>query len=311
MINNNQTKIFNIILILVISLLILISCKDKYDELNLEVYQYRDTKELVKFVYDSAMKFKNGGKNRLTPFISNRDYYQQENHYLYIYKLDGTNVFHAGMPELEGKNLLDVTDIKGKKAVRLLLEALENKNNPHAWLHYIWWTPGKFYPAPKSSCQFKVTTEDGTEYFVGGGLDYPHEEKEFVRIIVDSAVEDLKENGLAAIDRISDPLSQYEFREVKVFAFLENGDLLISPVTVSNLTNIDLLECVDEVNHKPFEKAMRSLQSNDSTWEVFMAKSRYQRVLVKKCLYIKKIFIDGKWIFVGAVTDLPQPPWAG
>ena len=98
-----------------------------------------------------------------------------------------TNLFHAGMEDLEGKNLKDITDKNGKNITSSVFKALEDKNNPHAWIHYSWWEPGKFYPVPKSSCHFKVKTQDGEELFVGGGLNYPQEETEFIRIIVDDA----------------------------------------------------------------------------------------------------------------------------
>jgi hypothetical protein len=70
---------------------------------------------------------------------------------LYIYELDGTNVFHSGMPELEAKNLFQHTDINGKKPTELVLAGLENKSNPHAWIHYTWWTSGNFYPVPTTT----------------------------------------------------------------------------------------------------------------------------------------------------------------
>jgi hypothetical protein len=304
-------QIFELLTLLFLTLLIVTSCNNQYDELNLEAYQYRDTRELVKFVYHNALKFESGGPDRLQLFQDNRDAYKNDNFYLYIYRMDGINVFHSGMPQMEGTNLSEITDVNGKKLHPLVIEALTNENNPHAWLHYMWWTPGKFYPVPKSSCHFKVKTEDEIEYYVGGGLDYPHEEKEFIRIIVDTAAEQIQLQGLSVLEVIADPQSQYNFRDVKVFAFREDGEILISPVLESNLADIRLLECSDEVNHKPFVKALENLQNSDSTWEVFMAKDRYQRTPVKKSLYLKKVDLADKTIYVGAITDLPQPPWTG
>jgi len=69
------------------------------------------------------------------------------------------------------------------------------------------------------------------------------------------------------------------------------------------------LECIDEVGHKPFVKALKELESADSVWEVFMAKNRYQRRLIKKCLYIRKTNMGGSEIYVAAITDLPEPPY--
>jgi hypothetical protein len=140
-------------------------------------------------------------------------------------------------------------------------------------------------------------------------LNYPHEEKEFVRIVVDDAAQLIKDKGESALSEISDPVSQFNFRDVKVFAFTPTGKLLLSPVMGDSLTDLKLLDCVDEMGHKPFEKAFRELKNNkDSVWEVFLAKNRYQRILVKKTLYLRKTYIANQEIYVGAIADLPQPP---
>ncbi len=284
-------------------------CKSKYEGLDLSVYQYRDTKDLVKFVYDASLILKKQGLKSLEYFQNHRNLYLTPDRYLYIYDVNGVNIFHAGMPHLEGKNLWDLTDKHGKKAVQMVIAALADKNNPHAWVHYSWWEPGKFYPVPKSSCHFKVTTPEGKTLFVGGGLNYPLEEKEFIRIIVDDAAQLIKEKGDAAFSKIEDPASQYNFRDVKVFVFTSSGKMLISPVLNDSLTELKLLDCVDEMGHKPFKKALMELKNNkDSVWEVFLAKNRYQRTLVKKSLYLRKTTIAGQEIYVGAITDLPQPP---
>ncbi len=283
-------------------------CENRHEDLNLSAYQYRDTKDLVKFVYDASLILKKDGLKGLEYFRNNRNLYDMPDHYLYIYDMNGVNIYHAGMPHLEGKNLWDLTDKTGKKTLQMAIAALADKNNPHGWVHYSWWEPGKFYPVPKSSCHFKVTTPEGKILLVGGGINYPHEEKEFIRIIVDDAAQLIKAKGNAALLEIANPTSQYIFRDVKVFAFTPTGKLLISPVMNDSLTEFKLIDCVDEMGHKPFEKALRELKNKDSVWEIFLAKNRYQRMLVKKSLYLRKTYIAGQEIYVGAITDLPQPP---
>lgn len=286
-----------------------LGCKDRYKDLDLSMYQYRDTKKLVRFVYDASLRLKKDGMKSLDHFRENRNLYNTKEHYLYIYDTNATNIYHAGMKHLEGKNLWDVTDKNGKKITHLILFALNNKNNPHAWVHYSWWEPGKFYPVPKSSCHFRVITPEGKEVFVGGGMNYPQEEKEFIRIVVDDAVQLIKDKGKNAFADISSNSSEYNFRDVHVFVFRPDGKILISPVLDDSMSQIKLLECVDEVGHKPFAKAIKELAHKDLSWVVFMAKNRYHRELVKKCLYIRKTPLAGKDVLVGAVTDLPQPPY--
>jgi hypothetical protein len=283
-------------------------CESRYENLDISVYQYRDTKDLVKFVYDASQMIKKDGLKSVEFFKNNSQMHHAPDRYLYIYYMNGVNIYHAGMPHLEGKNLWDLKDKNGKKPIQMVITALNDQNNPHAWVHYSWWEPGKFYPVPKSSCHFKVTTPEGQEVFVGGGLNYPHEEKEFIRIIVDNAAQLIKEKGGSALSEIADPASHYNFRDVKVFAFTPEGKLLISPVMNDSIADFKLMDCVDEMGHKPFAKALNGLKIKDSVWEVFLAKNRYQRTLIKKSLYLRKTYIAGQEIFVGAITDLPQPP---
>jgi len=82
------------------------------------------------------------------------------------------------MLELEGQNLRSILDIDGKNIFNMIIEALEDTYNSHAWVHYVWWEPGSFYPVPKSSCHFRVSTPQGEDLIVGGGMNYPLEEKE-------------------------------------------------------------------------------------------------------------------------------------
>jgi len=294
--------------ILFLIIIIISGCDNQYKNLDLSAYQYRDTKDLVKFVYDASLILEKDGLNSLDYFKANRKKYLTKNRYLYIYDMTGTNLFHAGMEQIEGKNLIDITDKDGKKITRLVLQAIQNENNPHSWVHYSWWQPGKFYPVPESSCHFKVTTQNGSVLFVGGGLNYPQEEKEFIRIIVDDAAQLIEDKGEIALKEISNPVSKYNFRDIRVFAFSDNGETLISPVMNSTLLEINLLECIDEAGHKPFIQALKKLKTEDSGWEVFLSKNRYERNLRKMSLYLRKVNLPNKTIYVGAVTELPQTP---
>lgn len=315
-IKKTERKLFNkrflnaiVVIASGISLIAASGCMNRYESLDLSMYHYRDTRDLVKFVYDASLILKHDGLKSLPYFNQNRELYNTPDYYLYIYEMDGTNIYHAGMENLQGECLREITDKNGKKITRLILGALENKHNPHAWVHYSWWESGKFYPVPKSSCHFKVKIPEGRELFIGGGLNYPHEEQEFIRIIVDDAVELIEKNGADILPHIADPVSRFNYRDVRVFAFRADGELLISPAINSHFTQTNLIECSDDVGEQPFIKAMKKLEIQQSTWEVFVVKNRDQRVPVKKCLYIRKTFLEDQNLFVGAITDLPRPPY--
>ncbi len=284
-------------------------CASRYDELDLTMYKYRDTRNLVKFVYDASRILSRDGEAGLSYLQSHRKDFQTEGFYLYVYDAAGTNLFHAGMPELEGKNLWDVKDKDGKPAFQLAVQAMKDPSNPHAWVQYSWWEPGSFYPVPKASCHFAVTTPEGRELVVGGGIDYPHEEPEFIRIVVDDAVSLIEREGAKALTEIADPASEFVYRDVRVFVFRRDGEMVISPAINSTFSQTNLLECVDEAGQKPFVQALETLKSADSVWGTFMAKSPYDTRLKRKTLYTHKVMLSDEEVYVAAVTDLPEPPY--
>jgi len=311
--SRRSRKACAIVLPALVGLLVLVlaipGCRRAYGDLDLSMYQYRDTRNLVRFVYDAALTVRDEGLGSLESFRSERARFRTSETYLYIYRADGTNLFHAGMEELEGRNLWDVTDKNGKPVFQQVIEALEDANNPHAWVHYSWWEPGRFFSVPKSSCHFKVETPDGEELIVGGGLDYPHEEPEFARILVDDAVDLIEALGQGALLEISNPVSKYNYRDVRVFVFDRDGRTLIAPAINSTFSQTNLLECIDEVGKRPFVQALGELEIADTAWEVFMAKDPYQRRLIRKCLYVRATTLAGDGVYVAAITDLPEPPY--
>ncbi len=283
-------------------------CARDGDGLDVSMYTYRDTRELVGFVRAAASEVEAEGRSALERFGDSREDYHSGDSYLYVYDMDGVNIFHAGMPYLEGECLRETRDVNGKCVFDLVLQAVDDPDNRHGWVHYVWWEPGSFYPVPKSSCHFAVVTPDGEELIVGGGLDYPLEEKEFIRIVVDDAVSMIETEGPTAIDSIDDPRSRFVFRDVRVFAFRPGGDIVISPIVADSTLEMDLMASVDLAGNRPFELAVGQLAEADSVWQVFLARDRYQRQPVKKVLYLSRTELGGDTLFVGAVTDLPMTP---
>ena len=291
---------------MILLLALLAACSSGKDGLDLSAYKYNDTRNLVRFVRTAAQKLQQRGLEGLAEF--RREDSSENDYYLYVYDLEGVNIFHAGMPELENRDLREIRDKDGKRLLDLVFEAVANPENPHGWVHYTWWEPGKFYPVPKSSCHFQVRLPDGRDAIIGGGINYPLEEREFARIAVDSAVNLIQAKGDSALALIADDESSYNFREVKVFAFKADGTILISPVLSDSLYQARLLDCADETGHKPFERALDQMRDQDRAWQIFLAKNRYERNLVKKTLYLRRTRLGADTIYVGAVTDLPQTP---
>ena len=89
--------------------------------------------------------------------------------YVYIVKSDGTELVNAAQPSLEGKNLIDLRDLRGRSVVQEEIAAAMERGS--AWVDFYWYKPGNNTPARKLSYVRKVQAGPDT-FIVGSGL-YP------------------------------------------------------------------------------------------------------------------------------------------
>jgi len=87
--------------------------------------------------------------------------------YLYVYTLEGLVIGHGGMPELEGKNLIEHRDARGFYDVRM---AIATAKKGGGFFEHYWRKPGQ-------SDEFRKLTYvevlDGTGCFIGSGAYVP------------------------------------------------------------------------------------------------------------------------------------------
>jgi signal transduction histidine kinase len=87
--------------------------------------------------------------------------------YVFVVSPDGTELVNPGLHGLEGRNLMDLHDVKGKRVVREEIEAALKDGG--TWLTSYWYKPGDNMPARKRTYIRKV--QHGSEtYIVGSGV---------------------------------------------------------------------------------------------------------------------------------------------
>ena len=282
---------------------------DPVFERELALYDYRDTRKLVRAVRSAAQLLEQRGTNAFETMQASPKTWNNDLFYVYVYAMDGLCLYHPAAPEFLGRNLLEVADADGRLALRMALDAVDDPDNPHGWLHYLWHPAGGFNPVPKSSCHFAATLPDGRRVIVGGGMEYPPEERLFARFAVDAAVRLLADNGSAGLAAIARPATKFRFRDVKVFVMDESGNALVDPA-LDSIASRNLSSFHDAAGHAPFEQIVRKLKESDRCWEVMLARNRYQRVMEKKVVYARRGSMDGSNVVVGAATSLPRPIWS-
>ncbi|HEY1115449.1 MAG TPA: cache domain-containing protein [Chitinophagaceae bacterium] len=96
------------------------------------------------------------------------------NNYVFVDDPQGVELVNGAQPGIEGRNLMDAKDLKGKPLVREYIDAATK--NGSAWVDYYWYKPGENKPAHKQSYVRKVQHGNET-YIVGSGLYLPDEER--------------------------------------------------------------------------------------------------------------------------------------
>jgi len=91
-------------------------------------------------------------------------YYGQQD-YFWINDLNGTILMHPLLPDLEGDNLLDERDVRGKPYMREMIEAARSLG--YGYVQYVWPRPETLEPAPKISY---VQLYEPWGWVIGGGL---------------------------------------------------------------------------------------------------------------------------------------------
>ncbi len=87
--------------------------------------------------------------------------------YVFVDASDGTELVNPAQPILEGKNVIDLKDVKGKALVQEYIAAAMKDGS--AWVEYYWYKPGNNTPARKLAYVRKVRSGPDT-YIVGSGL---------------------------------------------------------------------------------------------------------------------------------------------
>jgi signal transduction histidine kinase len=87
--------------------------------------------------------------------------------YVFVDTTDGTELVNPAQPSFEGKNLIDMRDLKGKAIVRECIAAAMKDGS--AWVEYYWYKPGHNTPARKQTYVRKVQSGRDT-YIVGSGV---------------------------------------------------------------------------------------------------------------------------------------------
>jgi len=114
--------------------------------------------------------------------------------YFFVWKMDGTRVFHAANPAGEGRNDMAIKDVLGRPFGRMIYETGTSPSG-EGWLHYMYPEPGDIFPTWKSSFVKRVTYPSGEQHILGCGIYNMQMDEAFVQDVVNRAAALIEAHG--------------------------------------------------------------------------------------------------------------------
>ena len=274
-------------------------------------YRYSQTKQLVRFVHEAAELFHKEGRKAFPKFREHDGKWYYKSRYIFIYDLQGKNIFNPAGPSHEERNFLHFKDLNGVPVIHEMLAIVNNKKNPEGWLHYLWTGPDHLFPAWKSSYIMRVTGPDGKAYVIGSGIYDSRNEQAFIEDLVGRVANLLQDKGLGlGLKILLNQSHAYRFKGFYPFVLDMKGRALFDPAFPDKKKSRNLISLVDAVG-KPFiEEAINKMKQKPSAWVMYMMAKPNHAGPTKKMLYVRRVEVGGKIVVVGSGMSVETPIWA-
>ncbi len=123
-------------------------------------------KDVIKKVKQAAKFLQKHKKNGLKEFNKKNGRWVFKDSYIFVFSCSNGEIMgHPIKPQLVGKKLLSLKDIKGNLFFVQMCNSSKKKNG--GWTEYWWPKPGEKKPSRKISILMKVK---GTNYQIGAGI---------------------------------------------------------------------------------------------------------------------------------------------
>ena len=290
-------------------LLIVLSCNRPSETVpELSRYQFKETRSLVSFVNEAALKFSLKGAGAFAEFSKPDSKWFTGLRYIFIYDESGICIFHPVLQDQVGKNLNEIRDISGKPVIQYIHNIAFDSKEHHGWVHYLCAEPGEIFPCWKHAYIMSVKGPDGRLYAIGSGTYNIRMEMTFVTDIVDSAANLINQHGKEAFPILLDPASIFIINNTSAFVLALDGRLLVDPAFPTDIGR-NVLDFVDYSGNKVIREALERLNKNDVAFIPYAWPVPGQANPVKKMMYLRKVKCGDEMVIVGSSLYLEEPVW--
>lgn len=274
---------------------------------DLSVYLYEETRNLVQRVESAADLVCAQGTNAFPTFKA--QYEQDGRLTLFVYYVNGICAYHDQYPDFVGQDLHSIKDLHGRPVGSWSLDiGRDPAPKARGWVFYYWREADAFDPKWKASYIRKAVAPDGSVFVVGCGVVDMKIEKAFVRERVNMAAERLMASGREAFKELEDPASKYNVLDTLVFVLDRQGRALVDPAFPGGRGR-SLVEFEDVTGKRVFQQALARLGGTNEVWTQYLWPMPNAVRPSRKLLYLRKVVHgDEEWV-VGASFFMATPIW--
>jgi signal transduction histidine kinase len=274
-----------------------------------QAYEREETRALVALVDEAARMIAADGEAAFDELERPGSRYRHEETYVFVLDRQGHMRVHPDS-ELEGKDAIDLQDVKGRPIVQGLIHvATALPEKPYGWYHYEWPVPGGMLPRWKSSYVRRVTTPTGEELIVGSGMYDDRMERAFVVDMVDAAVGQLEKHGKAAFPKFRDRTGPFLAKDAYIIVVEPSGVDLVNPA-FPNLEGRNILDVQDTRGKLLVREMLGVVQKRGSGWVDYMWPKPGDNASTEKSTYVRRANVGGGWVLVGCGVYLADAPRA-
>ena len=275
-----------------------------------DLYEYSDTRELVRLVEDAAELLESRGEDAFSEFAVPDSRWLHDSSYLYVYTANGDCLFNSGQPALVGRNISDYRDVDGRPVMREIMDiAARPEANAADWVIFLFQDGNVLSPVWKIAYNVKATLPDGRVVIVGSGRSSIKMERRFVTNRVDEAANLLLTKGKEAAFAASlDTSSRFHFLGSYVFILDDKGHTLVDP-SFPNMPGRDLSGMTDAIGRPYVRELLKKIANSDTASILFFWRANANDIPQRKAIYARMVNLGGTAYIVGAEYLLPTPLW--
>jgi signal transduction histidine kinase len=260
--------------------------------------------ELMTLVRDAAAVFEHQGEQAYAEFRKPGTKWFHDDVYFFVLAMDGTRVFQAPDPTMEGLNARDLKDIHGRRIGQMVLDVTASRTG-EGWSHYMFPEPGGLFPMWKSVFSKRVTFPSGKEHIIGSGIYNMQMDRTLITDVVDRAAALIVERGKGAFGPLRDRRGPFVFMDTYVFVETPDGTELVNPAQPS-LEGRNLIGLRDLKGKLAVRDEIAAAMTDGSAWvDLYWYKPGQNRP-ARKQTFVRKVQSGQDTYIVGSGVYLEE-----